>query len=63
MTQVLEFLKAFPPNDDVISMISSKDSQIEDVLPSSAPCKALYSMYTYEMCLEISLQNVRNIYE
>ncbi|KAL8882405.1 MAG: hypothetical protein Q9198_000590 [Flavoplaca austrocitrina] len=54
---VLEFLKAFPPNDGVISMISSKGSQIEDVLPSSTPCKALYSMYTYEMCLEISLQN------
>ncbi|KAL8651279.1 MAG: hypothetical protein Q9226_004773 [Calogaya cf. arnoldii] len=54
---VLEFLKAFPPNDGVISLISSKDSSIEDVFPSATPYKALYSMYTYEMCLEISLQN------
>ncbi len=54
----MEFLKAFPPNDGVISLISSKSSSIEDVFPSATPCKALYSMYTYELCLEISLQNV-----
>ncbi|KAL8994894.1 MAG: hypothetical protein Q9169_005268 [Polycauliona sp. 2 TL-2023] len=54
---VLEFLKAFPPNEGVISLISSNTSSIEDVFPSAVPFKALYSMYTYEMCLEISLQN------
>ncbi|KAL8674423.1 MAG: hypothetical protein Q9168_001156 [Polycauliona sp. 1 TL-2023] len=54
---VLEFLKSFPPNDGVISLISSNTSSIDDVFPFATPFKALYSMYTYEMCLEISLQN------
>lgn len=45
----------------MISLISSKNSSIEDVFPSATPCKALYSMYTYELCLEISLQNVSSI--
>ncbi|KAL8766168.1 MAG: hypothetical protein Q9209_006973 [Squamulea sp. 1 TL-2023] len=54
---VLEFLKAFPPNDDVISMIDSKTSLIDDVFPTATPSKALYSMFAYEQCLELSLQN------
>ena len=61
MAQVLEFLKAFPPNDGVISLINSKASSIEDLFPSATPYKALYSMFAYEHCLEISLQNVSYI--
>ncbi|KAL8785754.1 MAG: hypothetical protein Q9213_003178 [Squamulea squamosa] len=58
---VLEFLKAFPPNDGVISTINSKTSLVDDVFPSTTPYKALYSMYAYEQCLELSLQNVRYV--
>ncbi|KAL8695025.1 MAG: hypothetical protein Q9218_000393 [Villophora microphyllina] len=31
--QVLEFLKAFPPDDQVISLVNSKDTSIEDIFP------------------------------
>ncbi|KAL8681113.1 MAG: hypothetical protein Q9186_002765 [Xanthomendoza sp. 1 TL-2023] len=55
--EILEFLKAFPPHDYVISLVNSKTSSIEDVFPSATPFKALYSVYTFEQCLEISLQN------
>ncbi|KAL8927422.1 MAG: hypothetical protein Q9172_001353 [Xanthocarpia lactea] len=38
--EVLEFLKAFPPNDAVVSLINSKASSIEDLFPSATPYKA-----------------------
>ncbi|KAL8800419.1 MAG: hypothetical protein Q9182_005195 [Xanthomendoza sp. 2 TL-2023] len=55
--EILEFLKAFPPHEYVISLVNSKTTSIEDIFPSATPFKALYSVYTYEQCLEISLQN------
>ncbi|KAL8728289.1 MAG: hypothetical protein Q9166_005496 [cf. Caloplaca sp. 2 TL-2023] len=54
---VLEFLKTFPPDDKVISLVNSRMTSIDDVFPSGTPFKALYSIFTYEQCLEISLQN------
>ncbi|KAL8902906.1 MAG: hypothetical protein Q9207_004295 [Kuettlingeria erythrocarpa] len=56
--EVLEFLKAFPPGDFVISLARSKDSLVEDVFPAGLPSKAMYSVYTYEQCLLVSFQNV-----
>ncbi|KAL9590303.1 MAG: hypothetical protein Q9203_000875 [Teloschistes exilis] len=56
--QVLEFLKAFPPDNQAISLVSSKDMPIEDIFPPAIPFKALYSVYAYDQCLTISLQNV-----
>ncbi|KAL8664991.1 MAG: hypothetical protein Q9202_002547 [Teloschistes flavicans] len=56
--QVLEFLKAFPPDNQVISLVSSKDIPVEDIFPPAMPFKALYSVYAYDQCLTISLQNV-----
>ncbi|KAI4191657.1 MAG: hypothetical protein LQ348_003479 [Seirophora lacunosa] len=54
---VLEFLKAFPPNDHVISLVHSKDSPIEDLFPAGLPSKSLYSVYAFEQCLLALLQN------
>ncbi|KAL8780298.1 MAG: hypothetical protein Q9194_001000 [Teloschistes cf. exilis] len=55
---VLEFLKAFPPDNQAISLVSSKDMPIEDIFPPAIPFKALYSVYAYDQCLTISLQNI-----
>ncbi|KAL8805357.1 MAG: hypothetical protein Q9200_005460 [Gallowayella weberi] len=55
--EILEFLKAFPPHEYVISLVNSTTSSIEDIFPTATPFKALYSVYTYEQCLELSLQN------
>lgn len=59
--QVLEFLKAFPPDDQVVSLVNSKTSSTEDVFPAATPYKALYSVYAYEQCLTVSLQNVSHL--
>ncbi|KAL8705993.1 MAG: hypothetical protein Q9201_000937 [Fulgogasparrea decipioides] len=54
---VLDFLKAFPPDNHVVSLVNSSSPPLEDVLPPATPYKTLYSVYTYEHCLKVSLQN------
>ncbi|KAL9032013.1 MAG: hypothetical protein Q9196_000026 [Gyalolechia fulgens] len=55
--EVLDFLRAFPPDDYVVSLVYSDSSPIEDVFPFATPFKALYSVYAFEQCLNSSLQN------
>ncbi|KAL9021678.1 MAG: hypothetical protein Q9185_001126 [Variospora sp. 1 TL-2023] len=58
---VLEFLKAFPPDDYVISLVHSTNSPIEDVFPAGSPSKSLYSVYAFEQRLLALLQKVKFI--
>ncbi|KAL8944646.1 MAG: hypothetical protein Q9216_000343 [Gyalolechia sp. 2 TL-2023] len=55
--EVLEFLRAFPPDDHVVALVYSESSPIEDVFPFTTPYKALYSVYAFEQCLNSSLQS------
>lgn len=55
---MLEFLKAFPPDGYVISLVHSTNSPIEDVFPAGSPSKSLYSVYALEQRLLALLQNV-----
>lgn len=56
--QVLEFLRAFPPDDHVVSLVYSDSSPIKHVFPFATPFKALYSVYAFEQCLNSALLNV-----
>lgn len=61
--EVLEFLKAFPPDDHIVSLVYSENSPVEDIFPFATPFKALYSAYTFEQCLNSSLQTGSPIQE
>ncbi|KAI4169825.1 MAG: hypothetical protein LQ343_005374 [Gyalolechia ehrenbergii] len=55
--EVLEFLRAFPPDDHVVSLVYSDSSPIKHVFPFATPFKALYSVYAFEQCLNSALLN------
>lgn len=58
LVQVLDFLKAFPPDDRIASLVYSESSPVDDIFPFATPFKALYSAYALEQCLNSSLQTV-----